>query len=262
MESRLLQLPGELRNKVFEYALTLDDGVCYREDNLGVGWLCHHPQQSDPDTNEHAPTPTAAARVTVNGHVVANQLQFVCHQLRNESRGLVIRYNDIHILDAPHHCRKFVYSVDRHDRRWIQKIIERIDSTHTAGWTNYSHLSIDWKTHPKFMVHAHHPEGRLENNRFFEIAKQVQVTGRRNREFLHRLIQDYTIHPCFYGVGVRLPKIPSYVKVFPWDKEFNEAAIRRYCEGDGPEQRFYALTAPGGVEGLVAIAKEWFENGY
>jgi hypothetical protein len=61
MKSRLLQLPGELRNKIFEYALTIDDGICYREDKVGVGWLCLHPQQTERDVEELAQTPAASA---------------------------------------------------------------------------------------------------------------------------------------------------------------------------------------------------------
>ncbi|KAF2023930.1 hypothetical protein EK21DRAFT_118304 [Setomelanomma holmii] len=39
MALHLLRLPGEIRNKIYEYALIETEGVCYREGN-GVGWLC------------------------------------------------------------------------------------------------------------------------------------------------------------------------------------------------------------------------------
>ena len=141
VDSRLLQLPGELRNRIFEYALTIDKGIYYREDKLGVGWLCLHPQNFEEDVERLSETPAPVGRVQesdddapmrkrrkisetnlttnkpvsdtkktinqglvrVNGHVVANQLQFVNKKLRSETKALVIRHNDIHILGPPNH---------------------------------------------------------------------------------------------------------------------------------------------------------------
>jgi hypothetical protein len=40
MALHLLSLPAEIRNRIYEYALTEDDGVSYREDDSGKGWLC------------------------------------------------------------------------------------------------------------------------------------------------------------------------------------------------------------------------------
>jgi hypothetical protein len=38
--------------------------------------------------------------------------------------------------------------------------------------------------------------------------------------------------------------------------------MRRYCEEDGPEQKLLIGTLPDDIEGMIATAKEWFENGY
>ena len=40
--SRLLTLPGELRNTIYRYAVSEEKGVCYHVDECGVGWLCLH----------------------------------------------------------------------------------------------------------------------------------------------------------------------------------------------------------------------------
>jgi hypothetical protein len=40
MAPHLLSIPGEIRNMIYEYALTEDDGICYCEDAQGVAWAC------------------------------------------------------------------------------------------------------------------------------------------------------------------------------------------------------------------------------
>ncbi|CAN9468951.1 hypothetical protein AA0117_g6282 [Alternaria alternata] len=297
MESRLLQLPGELRNKIFEYALTIDDGICYREDKLGVGWLCLHPQQTERDVEElaqpqaagasreeledEAPArkrrrltkavrttkkPVVAARkmrrpaqVTVNGHVVANQLQFVNNQLRSETRALVIRYNDIHILEEYRHLTEFIDSVVGHKRIWIQKIVRRVQSKRK------SRRPIKVKSHeamhPRFMIHDYLPEVSLDGDAFFMVAGVIHEFGRQDDSFLSRLTQNVNFQQLVRS-STGLPKLSPYTKKFPWDKKFDEAATRRYCETNDFVQHFLLPTAPNGIEGLVAIAKEWIENGY
>ncbi|OAG16618.1 hypothetical protein CC77DRAFT_1065068 [Alternaria alternata] len=278
MESRLLQLPGELRNKIFEYALTIDDGICYREDKLGVGWLCLHPQQTERDVGELAQTPAAGAsgeeledeaparkrrrltktgrttkkpvvatrkmrrpaQVTVNGHVVANQLQFVNHQLRSETRALVIRYNDIHILGEYRYLTEFIDSVVGHKRLWIQKIVRRVQSKR--------------KSRRPIKIN-------LDGDAFFMVAGVIHEFGRQNHLFLSRLTQNVNYQQLVRS-SAGFSKLSPYTKKFPWDKKFDEAATRRYCETNDFVQHFLLPTAPNGIEGLVAIAKEWIENGY
>jgi hypothetical protein len=298
MESRLLQLPGELRNKIFEYALTIDDGICYREDKVGVGWLCLHPQQTEQDVEEHAQTPAAVAssgeledeaparkrrkltetvrfiknsvvatkktnrlaQVTVNGHLVANQLQFVNHQLRSETRALVIRYNDIYILDEHRHLMEFFYSVVGHKRGWIQRIVRRVQSE--TKLKRPIKVKSHEALHPRFIIHEYLPEVSLDGNAFFLVAGVIREFGRQNHSFLSRLTQNVIYQQLVRSSSNRFVKLSSYAKVFPWDKKFDEAAIRRYCETNDFVQNILLPTAPNGIEGLVAIAKEWIENGY
>jgi hypothetical protein len=40
MDLHLTTLPAEIRDLIYEYALTETDGVCCREDENGVVWLC------------------------------------------------------------------------------------------------------------------------------------------------------------------------------------------------------------------------------
>jgi hypothetical protein len=297
MISHLLQLPGKLRNKIVEYAFTIDDGVCYREDKLGVGWLCLHPQESRGDVKEHDQTPAVVAgarkpgdeaparkrrkikeadcatdkavigtketmrpaQVTVNGHVVANQLQFVNHQLRTETRALVIRYNDIHILDKQRHLKRFLYIVVGHKRLWIQKIIQRVE---LSSLNTLRDINPDEKMHPHFMIHIHLPLASIDKGQFFLLALYARQWGRQNYSYVGRLFQSIVLQQILLNLPITTSEIPYYIKLFPWNREFDEAAMRRYCEEDGPEQKLPIRTLPDDIEGMVAMAKEWFENGY
>ena len=68
--SRLLQLPGELRNKIYEYALTEERGlVAYANSPCVLRTFRRGPDRE------------------------SNQLKYVCHQLYAETRDLALRYN-------------------------------------------------------------------------------------------------------------------------------------------------------------------------
>lgn len=122
-----------------------------------MGWLCCRPQGSEEYRRNLSRTPAAVGNVresgeeasprkqqkiteanrsinkpavgtretmyqrlvTVNGYVVANQLQFTNKQLRSQTRALIIRYNDVYIRDPQNHLTKFFYSVMGNKRLWI-----------------------------------------------------------------------------------------------------------------------------------------------
>lgn len=48
----LLTLPEEIRNGIYEFALTKSDGINYREDKRGIGWLCLYERDLGDDDYE------------------------------------------------------------------------------------------------------------------------------------------------------------------------------------------------------------------
>lgn len=52
MALHLLTLPGEIRNKIYEFAITESEGVNYREDERDVGWLCLYERDPENDSYE------------------------------------------------------------------------------------------------------------------------------------------------------------------------------------------------------------------
>ncbi|KAF2877747.1 hypothetical protein BDV95DRAFT_600449 [Massariosphaeria phaeospora] len=73
----LLELPAELRNHIYDYTLSEENGVRYREGENGQAMLCLR------DT-----TPE-------DGTIEANQLQYVNKQFRAETRCLGFKLNDL-----------------------------------------------------------------------------------------------------------------------------------------------------------------------
>ncbi|EDU44560.1 conserved hypothetical protein [Pyrenophora tritici-repentis Pt-1C-BFP] len=65
---RLLELPGEIRNRVYGFVLSAPNGLTVR---------------CEADTYQ------------------VNQLQYFCWQLRKETAGLEIQYNQVHFVDYP-----------------------------------------------------------------------------------------------------------------------------------------------------------------
>lgn len=49
MASALLWLPGELRNRIYAYALAQENGVIYHDDEEQIAWLCLHPSDETPE---------------------------------------------------------------------------------------------------------------------------------------------------------------------------------------------------------------------
>ncbi|KAH7091160.1 hypothetical protein FB567DRAFT_545917 [Paraphoma chrysanthemicola] len=93
MSSQLLLLPGEIRNLVYQLALSEDHALEAVVDSNGLGWLC---LDSFEQPENIAPRSTDGDKCkTDDGQIVANQLQYVCRQLRHETKTLSIQYNTI-----------------------------------------------------------------------------------------------------------------------------------------------------------------------
>jgi hypothetical protein len=43
---------GRIYSRIYEYALTKDDGVCYREDGRGHGWVCKYEKEEDDEEDD------------------------------------------------------------------------------------------------------------------------------------------------------------------------------------------------------------------
>ncbi|KAF2676625.1 hypothetical protein K458DRAFT_410328 [Lentithecium fluviatile CBS 122367] len=88
--SRPLQLPGELRNRIYSHALTAPSGLQCDASPL----RSRNPPSKPPSSNTHS---ERIPESPVLGAVPTkfNQLQYVNRQLRKETKGLELKFNSI-----------------------------------------------------------------------------------------------------------------------------------------------------------------------
>lgn len=88
--SRLLSLPAEVRNLIYEYALTAEDGNLYTYNLLGYpGYGPGHYRRSGPYLS------LFSRRLKYKPYKEINQLKSVCKQIRTEAKDLELKYNTV-----------------------------------------------------------------------------------------------------------------------------------------------------------------------
>ena len=319
MARHLLTLPGEIRNLIFEYALSEEKGVVYHEDEKGVGWLCLHNgartgvadsvmitpaseedekegEKKDVKREEAADSPKKKRRKlndgssqesenikkashdptlgpqAVRGLVVANQLQFVNRQLHRETRALGLRYNDISIVDTASQMASFFNSLSvrqvyrlgtvtlRTAHGWVERPRATTQKVADGSWSTISQEC------PRLTIHTYSSQIRPNNGDFLKHALIIQHHGRGNTAFLQRLSSDPNMqHRLAAWVGsptIYMDKIPPFEKWFPWDETFEEAAFRAVCLTTDQLGLMLSKSPEFDMEALVAVARDWYTNGF
>jgi hypothetical protein len=103
MASPFFRLPRELRDEVYKYALYHAEGLLFRAAKCGVGRL---EKKVNNDSNKRSCI-RQRLRPSVMGLATRasrkpgyNQLRYVCKLLRDETAGMAVRYNRIHVQDT------------------------------------------------------------------------------------------------------------------------------------------------------------------
>lgn len=92
--SRLLSLPGELRNRIFKDALTADDGIVYAYHFYGAERLYLYPRRPNHKVVGDV------ARTRFSGPDLFNRLKHVCKQIQEEVKDLELKYNTVSFQDV------------------------------------------------------------------------------------------------------------------------------------------------------------------
>jgi hypothetical protein len=101
--SIFFRLPRELRVGVYKYALHHADGILYRVSKSGIGKLYANDQYSNHKrrfTRLRSYSSGMVLKKWRSTGPVCNQLEYVCRRLRDETQGLSMHYNMIHIQDS------------------------------------------------------------------------------------------------------------------------------------------------------------------
>ncbi|KAH7091162.1 hypothetical protein FB567DRAFT_577103 [Paraphoma chrysanthemicola] len=323
--SPLLRLPGELRNRIYAYSLSEEQGISYREDKNGVAWLCLREHNGDVQTLfvvEDIPGSVTAAkesneeideeshtlkrRKLNNGkqkeplfradeiesdarvracdtrYIVANQLQFVNRQLRDETRGLGLRYNDIYIFCFSEGVRSLLKSLSHTQRTWLRRLVVRQDhtqdksadeSTHNEDFRNSESKDNpekcfgDWRRveqkYPKLAIHIYSSRSSVQSGTFLATALMLQYNGRGNKSFVEMFSSSIDARRALAELaGEGGVPLPTWARWFPWEDTFDESAFRENCAATDIIASELQDLGHLDVDKLVAIVKECFEFGF
>lgn len=279
MTSRLLSLPGELRNRVYGFALSAHDGLDFVKDDREMGWLCLPETETEAQHNDDtilkdnrggAPSSRPATMCTVNGgRMIANQLQFVCKQLRRETKALEILYNTIKFsaLD-PRTASSFMTSLPPYLVDHPHKLIFRVKENkwHLDMFTKMTEFC---QTHPQSTMRFYHPN--LDSSHALRLIFTTLLikhgTG-RDTKFVQMLSEDDDVQQQLLQLLTnetekqQVAFIPDNVVFYPYDISFDEKAFRLSCNQSTIIREVLVPTLEKGVEDLVTLVRECYEQGF
>jgi hypothetical protein len=227
----------------------------------------------------------ARVRACEYQYIVANQLQFVNRQLRCETRGLSLRYNSSVSFDSYLHLGRLFSGINQSQLAWLRILIIRAEDPELEDTTQSIDTAADGRTaaesegtqktryefdfltqeYPKLAIHIHTPSDFIGSKDFLLSALITQCHGRGNAAFPNKFSGNFGVQQILTGLMGRLRgsqrRLPPCVKMFPWEEAFDEAAFRQSCATTDQLALFLARTEDFDIERLVAIAKEWYEDG-
>ncbi|PSN61479.1 hypothetical protein BS50DRAFT_651690 [Corynespora cassiicola Philippines] len=290
-----LRLPGEIRNLVYEFALSEPNGLFYIPCSLGRlisrPLICRKYQKyysgsrivlcdgHDLETNPHY---TREEMVTTRcGIVIANQLQFVSKQLRHETRGIGARFNNITIMEYNDESRpecKWAFSdliaaipeaEITHLRKITVEAYNYLDPRIQKGVQNSNIRTLDsavdlCRRHPKLRLHIYARNFDPYKRNVFHGAAVWLKRVRGDTSYLLRIYnpkksRGKVLEGWFETAGLQelFVQVPENLRFFPRFFQFDESSFRLcYANAD------WTLAAvPNGLDGLVELMKEWYEHG-
>ena len=201
--SRLLNLPGELRNVIFEYALSEASGLLLVEID-------------DP------PSPKRFMGCRHNDkNEEANQLKYVCRQLHAETRGLGLKLNELSVKSEDHILafQRFLETCSSKQRQQIRQVSLVVNFE--FGGLNCTIRELLQSSLVQFCIM--HPRCnvtiRLSNfNSALDFRRWILV-GSSAQYFLHRAWPDFLplfAQECLQkGFPAELVPVPSNLKLLP-----------------------------------------------
>jgi hypothetical protein len=280
MSYTLFSLPGELRNKVYRLALSEAAGLDYIQESPASGKLCLHEPHVKSEIIESntagqpvddatvPPSEQAPKHTPGRTRVIANQLQFVCRQLRSETKHLEVLYNSI-TLTTPQSTtfslfmsslppffreHQHVFHLKARMSQWERKM--------------FSGLSNFCRTYPRCTLNFHHPKLRSSTPlSIIFTALLVKHGARKDTTFVTKVTSNHALQQKILDL---LPSqiehqlvalIPPNIIIFPYDN-FEEATFRKACGENEVIRELLAPTLKGGIDDLVVIVKDCYMEGF
>ncbi|KAI4613932.1 hypothetical protein J4E80_006620 [Alternaria sp. BMP 0032] len=228
--NRLLALPRELRDIIYEYALTEDEGLLlFERRTLGEPYssqrIFEGRRLTDPD-------------------VESNRLKYVCRQLYDETKGLGLGLNDL----AMHSKRQiegfaaFLHTCSASQQQWIRKVTLNDAFVGSHGYLGSWEKAIETlrpygASHPCMKFHLYVGSlSTIESAAHWLLLAGIILHAR----YMHA--NHTTIPPQINRMAARITAdranpIPSHIRVFPGKGPghvlhtgFDEESVQRYGE--------------------------------
>jgi hypothetical protein len=264
--SPLLSLPGEIRNMIFKLVLSEPDGVEFVKDHSGNGWLCLNVRDQNAVSVAH---PDTAIYTVKNGRVIANQLQFVCRQLRQETNTFGVLYNTIAFnYPDPSLISAFLDGLPSCLQHQPHNLSLR-ESPHEKGENYCLGLTTIFQKYPRCTLKFHHPQ--LVSSRPYWILVTSLVLGytvRNEVSFVKKLsnsvdVQQLLLEPLGrevdFSTGLFLLRD---LAIFPHEDVLNEDEFRAACQEHRIIRDMLIPTLKNGLDDLVVVAREVYTNGF
>ena len=300
-ECRLLALPGEIRNKIYKYALTNLQGLVYVMEG-GVGRLCA-PEALDntssattKDDEQNANTNQNDKRRKVDDNMYvekypgvslqkygsvsttaekdANQLKFTNQQLRKETKGLGLRYNDITFHGVPRNTAheqalQFIQYCGKAQHKYLRTLHLRTQEEGSSSEENWMYEPEDHKglrtfcaNNSQVTVKVHMPCW-IPRFSFINYMLICAIQFRGDRSILLRATEDEVVR---FRIEKNIKSkvvgesFPANIRIMPHDDEFDEVEFRKACEFD--IMAIHMLSSlKGGIDDWITLAKEAYEHG-
>ncbi|KAH7081640.1 hypothetical protein BKA63DRAFT_562175 [Paraphoma chrysanthemicola] len=236
-------------------------------DSNGQGWLC---LDSFDQAENLVPRSTDGDKFkTGDGNVVANQLQYVCHQLRLETKTLSIQYNTISFRGKdPTAAEAFMNGLSPRFHESIRQLILRTSETNWMLKLSTGIIQFCEK-HPNPSLRFHDPNlTSAQANSLLFTTFLIKHHLRGETTFVRKLsdciiIQQKLLAMLWERVQEdNLASMPSNVIFFPHDERLDEAVFHASCAANSIINKILVPTLKNGMDDLIAIAKDCYENGF
>ncbi|KAF2244822.1 hypothetical protein BU26DRAFT_553930 [Trematosphaeria pertusa] len=273
-ECHLMRLPGEIRNIIYEYALTEPDGLTYRNSEFCAARLVAH-EPGDAGLNSG----------TRLDYVEANQLQYVSREMRRETRGLGIVYNDLTFVGTSNNLATSQFALflrvcaSRH-LDYIRTITLRHRDTDLGPRPvaqdkfeddhESANIFMDFcHKRPNATVKWHVPWMSAQRKFFLLQVFRLDLLSRPPSRPIRQLLESKWSPSLIEFMSRKHPededhplkKSPTNLIFFPQEDALDEASVWQLCQED-PDLEALVLRFVDGVEGYIPILQNLFKNGF
>ncbi|KAF2122108.1 hypothetical protein BDV96DRAFT_682119 [Lophiotrema nucula] len=295
----LLKLPRELRDMIYEHALTFGGEELYcRSGSLSLELLDEKKQVQQPNNQQkvqrYIESPiNLRLYLTQKDEVEANQLKYVCRQLHQDTSGLELAYNtivffgEVNRYDKMVQCSRFLYHCGKQWKSRLRRMILR-DEIHPEPETTTRDFSL-WlfdKDHPlyganqsiaqftvenpKATVHLHlgqsYAPPHVESVYIFILGLLVSWYGRGTLSSvvtspgnLHLIFREGWVDKILPGMAW-LAQTPNY-RLFPHHASFEPLELRAALSAPASLLSGSLPPVVGDVDTWMAFYKSYYDEG-